>query len=438
MGKWRYFASLTIERPSDCPKTNFRDRDMDSIKQKTNSARNTIKRVKPKRVKRTHINRCTKSLHTFEDYKSLNNSNISNHNNKRTDDLKTKSSTKSSINLSNIIKTVSSADYQPSKYNPVQKKFLSILQNNGIESYWKFIPVELAAKINGLKENDEIGLHNTPIPIIIVPRLSTDKLSPENQIKLRTFRSAYKSKNVYFNDTMHSQLTTIKRRTVRKKLDCKCCSSAFVKSGDIVQPNRPADEITVKTPIASPEHELNIRESTFSSKKSLPPNMNPYARLKMAKKVYARTSEFPIRSISDDPYDNVEPVEEEENLNTKLLRKKSKRKRRVFTFTRRRVFYCNRGEKKNLNVSVPLDEYLKDGVIDGRLYGNVSRFFNHSCDPNLFPQHVFVDTHNKNFPWLSLFALKNIRAGDELTWNYNYSDKKCKCFCGSYNCTGFM
>ncbi|GAB0089872.1 Histone-lysine N-methyltransferase eggless [Sergentomyia squamirostris] len=80
-------------------------------------------------------------------------------------------------------------------------------------------------------------------------------------------------------------------------------------------------------------------------------------------------------------------------------------------------------------------------VMDAKIMGNVGRYFNHSCSPNLFVQNVFVDTHDLRFPWVSFFAICHIRAGTELTWNYNYDvgtvpGKFLFCQCGSKNCRG--
>ncbi|CAG9574837.1 unnamed protein product [Danaus chrysippus] len=60
----------------------------------------------------------------------------------------------------------------------------------------------------------------------------------------------------------------------------------------------------------------------------------------------------------------------------------------------------------------------------------------HSCVPN-----VFVDTHDPRFPWVSFFALRAVRAGGELTWNYNYdvgsvAGKVLYCYCGAPTCRG--
>ncbi|NWH57515.1 SETB2 methyltransferase, partial [Geococcyx californianus] len=43
-------------------------------------------------------------------------------------------------------------------------------------------------------------------------------------------------------------------------------------------------------------------------------------------------------------------------------------------------------------------------VLDATKEGNVGRFLNHSCCPNLFAQSVFVETHNRSFPWVAFFT----------------------------------
>lgn len=80
-------------------------------------------------------------------------------------------------------------------------------------------------------------------------------------------------------------------------------------------------------------------------------------------------------------------------------------------------------------------------IMDAKTTGNIGRYLNHSCDPNVFVQNVFVDTHDVRFPWVAFFALHYIRAGQELTWNYSYDvgsipGKMIICKCGSSNCRG--
>ncbi|XP_011866930.1 PREDICTED: histone-lysine N-methyltransferase SETDB1 [Vollenhovia emeryi] len=80
-------------------------------------------------------------------------------------------------------------------------------------------------------------------------------------------------------------------------------------------------------------------------------------------------------------------------------------------------------------------------IMDAKTTGNIGRYLNHSCDPNVFVQNVFVDTHDVRFPWVAFFALQYIKAGQELTWNYSYDvgsipGKVIVCKCGAANCRG--
>ncbi|RZC42438.1 Pre-SET, SET, and/or MBD domain containing protein [Asbolus verrucosus] len=80
-------------------------------------------------------------------------------------------------------------------------------------------------------------------------------------------------------------------------------------------------------------------------------------------------------------------------------------------------------------------------IMDTKNAGNIGRFLNHSCSPNVFVQNVFVDTHDLRFPWVAFFCSQFIRAGTELTWNYNYDigsvpGRVLYCHCGSLECKG--
>jgi hypothetical protein len=59
-------------------------------------------------------------------------------------------------------------------------------------------------------------------------------------------------------------------------------------------------------------------------------------------------------------------------------------------------------------------------IQDARVMGNIGKFFNHSCDPNVFVQNVFVDSHDLRFPWLGFFTSRRVGAGEELAWDYCY------------------
>ncbi|XP_066149314.1 histone-lysine N-methyltransferase eggless isoform X2 [Euwallacea fornicatus] len=80
-------------------------------------------------------------------------------------------------------------------------------------------------------------------------------------------------------------------------------------------------------------------------------------------------------------------------------------------------------------------------IMDAKNAGNIGRFLNHSCSPNVFVQNVFVDTHDVRFPWVAFFSSQFIRAGTELTWNYNYDigsvpGRVLYCHCASLECKG--
>uniref|UniRef100_H2ZL78 Histone-lysine N-methyltransferase n=1 Tax=Ciona savignyi TaxID=51511 RepID=H2ZL78_CIOSA len=79
----------------------------------------------------------------------------------------------------------------------------------------------------------------------------------------------------------------------------------------------------------------------------------------------------------------------------------------------------------------------KDRIIDAGPKGNYSRFMNHCCDPNCETQKWTVNGDTR----VGLFALGEIAAGEELTFNYNLDclgNDKTPCMCGSSNCSGFI
>ncbi|PGH07726.1 hypothetical protein AJ79_06203 [Helicocarpus griseus UAMH5409] len=85
-------------------------------------------------------------------------------------------------------------------------------------------------------------------------------------------------------------------------------------------------------------------------------------------------------------------------------------------------------------------------VVDGKRYGSITRFMNHSCNPNcrMFPVAQY-EAEKKVFD-LAFFAIKDIPAGTELTFDYCPTDRQessgevdpdaVKCLCGERNCRG--
>uniref|UniRef100_A0A452J0G4 Histone-lysine N-methyltransferase NSD3 n=1 Tax=Gopherus agassizii TaxID=38772 RepID=A0A452J0G4_9SAUR len=79
----------------------------------------------------------------------------------------------------------------------------------------------------------------------------------------------------------------------------------------------------------------------------------------------------------------------------------------------------------------------KDRIIDAGPKGNFSRFMNHSCNPNCETQKWTVNGDVR----VGLFALRDIPAGMELTFNYNLDclgNGRTECHCGAENCSGFL
>ncbi|XP_067326729.1 histone-lysine N-methyltransferase NSD3 isoform X3 [Anolis sagrei] len=79
----------------------------------------------------------------------------------------------------------------------------------------------------------------------------------------------------------------------------------------------------------------------------------------------------------------------------------------------------------------------KDRIIDAGPKGNYSRFMNHSCHPNCETQKWTVNGDVR----VGLFAVSDIPAGMELTFNYNLDclgNGRTECHCGADNCSGFL
>jgi SET domain-containing protein len=71
--------------------------------------------------------------------------------------------------------------------------------------------------------------------------------------------------------------------------------------------------------------------------------------------------------------------------------------------------------------------------IDAQAHRHQARYINHSCDPNC---HV-----EKTSRTIWIVASRDIRAGEELTYNYGYELTDAlphPCTCGAQNCCGYM
>ncbi|XP_061869853.1 histone-lysine N-methyltransferase EHMT1-like [Colius striatus] len=77
--------------------------------------------------------------------------------------------------------------------------------------------------------------------------------------------------------------------------------------------------------------------------------------------------------------------------------------------------------------------------IDARFYGNIGRFINHHCEPNVFAARVFTSHQDVRFPRLVFFSARDIRAGEQLGFDYKedfwaVKGKSFSCKCGSGRC----
>ncbi|XP_028933826.1 histone-lysine N-methyltransferase SUV39H2 isoform X2 [Ornithorhynchus anatinus] len=75
-------------------------------------------------------------------------------------------------------------------------------------------------------------------------------------------------------------------------------------------------------------------------------------------------------------------------------------------------------DDKGITYLFDLDYESDEFTVDAARYGNVSHFVNHSCDPNLQVFNVFIDNLDTRLPRIALFSTRTIKAGEELTFDY--------------------
>ncbi|XP_041644377.1 histone-lysine N-methyltransferase EHMT1a [Cheilinus undulatus] len=97
-------------------------------------------------------------------------------------------------------------------------------------------------------------------------------------------------------------------------------------------------------------------------------------------------------------------------------------------------------KRENDSFLFTLDNKVGDvHCIDARLFGNIGRFINHLCEPNLLAVRVFTMHQDLRFPRIAFFSSKSIKAGDQIGFDYgdHYWRVKSKffsCHCGSLKC----
>uniref|UniRef100_A0A7E4VNM6 [histone H3]-lysine(4) N-trimethyltransferase n=1 Tax=Panagrellus redivivus TaxID=6233 RepID=A0A7E4VNM6_PANRE len=81
---------------------------------------------------------------------------------------------------------------------------------------------------------------------------------------------------------------------------------------------------------------------------------------------------------------------------------------------------------------------MDDGIhaIDGTRIGNVSRYINHSCDPNCVVKTQKIE----GLKHLFIVSRRHIEKGEELTYDYHLpeEEEKIPCLCGAKKCRKFL
>jgi len=82
----------------------------------------------------------------------------------------------------------------------------------------------------------------------------------------------------------------------------------------------------------------------------------------------------------------------------------------------------------------------RNRIVDATMIGCMARFMNHCCQPNAYAKIVTVETEIGVEKKIVVFALRDIAAGEEITYDYKFpvEDGSLKCTCGAPNCIGTM
>ncbi|XP_047448804.1 histone-lysine N-methyltransferase EHMT1a [Mugil cephalus] len=97
-------------------------------------------------------------------------------------------------------------------------------------------------------------------------------------------------------------------------------------------------------------------------------------------------------------------------------------------------------KRENDSFLFTLDNKVGDiHCIDARLFGNIGRFINHLCEPNLLAVKVFTMHQDLRFPRVAFFSSRPIKAGDQIGFDYGdhywrVKSKYFSCQCGSVKC----
>lgn len=118
-------------------------------------------------------------------------------------------------------------------------------------------------------------------------------------------------------------------------------------------------------------------------------------------------------------------------------RKRIKKDSAIIEYTGERISEDEANERYRDNPSTYLFMVDEDTFIDGLSGGNEARFINHSCKPNCA---AYLEDDR-----VVIHALKNIKPGTELTYDYQLTNEDpdetptdYSCRCGVRKCRGTM
>ena len=102
----------------------------------------------------------------------------------------------------------------------------------------------------------------------------------------------------------------------------------------------------------------------------------------------------------------------ENELNQSRILLKQQKDKTIVTNIQSSLFFTNK--ENRFFYKDYLENTQEAYIMDAKSWGNIGRWFNHSCSPNIFVQNVFIDTYDLKFPWIAFFSLQTIKAGTEL------------------------
>ncbi|TYG96609.1 hypothetical protein ES288_A11G364900v1 [Gossypium darwinii] len=111
------------------------------------------------------------------------------------------------------------------------------------------------------------------------------------------------------------------------------------------------------------------------------------------------------------------------------------------------IFYATRTNQSGQGFLNASNETLKIPfplIINAKHAGNVARFMNHSCSPNVFWQPVLRENSKECDLHIVFYAYRHIPPMTELTYSYGIvppdraDQRRKKCLCGSAKCLGYF